>query len=164
MGTMMGGPDERHKTMRPQIVPPPTPSPARPRNLQIGFEQSTVAKKLLSRREKYLMSVLSNSPSRNLPHIVSLLLREGSVGLSSRFLPHFKILRYYLVKTCHAIDNILGRDLGFFSHLCLPVGSVGGGRVCDEPASTLPSLCSSLNKGIPAFQKSVGCFRFYTAR
>ena len=25
-------------------LPPPTPSPTRPRNLQIGFEQSTVAK------------------------------------------------------------------------------------------------------------------------
>ena len=91
------------------------------------------------------------------------------MGLSSRIQPNLKSYNILLSKaTYHAIDNILQRDLGFFSHLCLrlclPVCSVGGGRVCDDPASTLPSLSSSHNKGIPAFQKSVLCFRFYIPR
>ena len=85
------------KRWGPQIVPPPppTPSPTRPRNLRIGFEQSTVAKKLLSRREKYLMSVLSHSPSRILPHIVSLLLREGFCGIVCPDSTPFQILSIF---------------------------------------------------------------------
>ena len=164
---MMGRPDERHKTMRPQIVPPP-PATLSCQAAQFAnwvWAKHSCKKKTLEQTGKIFDVSLIQFPIKESSPYCLLVVKGGLLwDCLPGFNPILKIIQYYLVKTWNAIDNILQRNLDFFSHLCLPVGSVGGGRVSDEPASTLPSLSSSLNKGVPAFQKIVGCFRFYTAR
>ena len=156
---MMGRPDERHKTMRP---PNCAPAPSNPLSYQAAQFANWVWAKH-SCKTKYWADAPYESIGENIwcqcypipRQGIFLILSPCSWGLLWDCLPGFNpILKSESKATCHAIDNILQRDLGFFSHLCLPVGIVGGGRVCDEPASTLPSLCSSLNKGVPAFQTS----------
>ena len=171
MGTMMGRPDERHKTMRPPNCAPAPCNPLLPgcAICKLGLSKAQL-QKISWAGGKNIWCQSYPIPIKDTSSYCPLVVEGGLLwDCPPGFNAILKSYNIFLSKaTCHAIDNILQRDLGFFSHLCLclclPVGSVGGGRVCDEPASTLPSLCSSLNKGIPAFQKIVGCFRFYTAR